>query len=502
MTSRARQTRTMMLFGAVLVVALVVGLRAAPPASASSTPVQVTFAGSGTYTIDQTYQADGGECSTHDVATLTWSATYQTTIEDGVLQPAPGSLAAAIGPGTLNFTIGGICTVNNIVPPCQTTLTQGSTAPNLIVSGDDPQHIQAQSLASGLTAGCAPTDVAFVGRDLFFLNQALPDAATGVIDIPQSQVTGGYSASVSSATAPGQVVAACTGQGPAASTNTSCAASLTWSGTVTIGCANNEIGKVTLSEGPAAPPAGSVICQGQTVKTGPNSRVELTLKDGSIMRLGPNSEAVIDESQLGPGQTSISDQVHLVLGRIWGAIKSTAGHQYDVDDCPPDAIHCEDAAGVRGSAFTASRSSSTGPITFHVIEGVGFFRVGRQEVDFPAGDTLVFNGSRYTLSSVWPVTDQTLVPSDQMPPKLTSVRLGKPANGLLPPLTLRLNQPASISVQILKGKRVVLRYSARGRKGHNSIRPPHRKLAHGRYTLTVTAVSHRRVSLTRLALRI
>ncbi|HET8535583.1 MAG TPA: hypothetical protein VFL73_00265 [Solirubrobacteraceae bacterium] len=221
---------------AVAVVALF-ALHHAAAATAAGTPVQVVFEGNGTYTIDQSYQASGGSCSTHDVGALTWSVSFQATIDNGVLQGATGELASGVGPGTLDFSVSGICTYNNTVPPCSTSLSPSASSPPpaLSVSGNDPQHVEAQSIAGTLTtSGCSSTDGPFVGRDLYFLNQSLPGSLTAVANIPRAALNSRYTSNVSSADAPGQVTQDCTGQGPAASSNTACTASLTWSGTLTV----------------------------------------------------------------------------------------------------------------------------------------------------------------------------------------------------------------------------------------------------------------------------
>src|SRR6185437_15314594 len=65
-----------------------------------------------------------------------------------------------------------------------------------------------------------------------------------------------------------------------------CPMTLSWTGTIkiTVPC-----GVVDFSEGDAAA-VGTLINPGDIVSTGAKSRVEITLPDGAVYRLGPNSK--------------------------------------------------------------------------------------------------------------------------------------------------------------------------------------------------------------------
>lgn len=224
-----------------LVVCVVsVGLLAAwtpGPAGAASgvSVVKVVFQGTGQYTVDQTYTGGGGQCTTHDVWTLGWSATFTTTVDSsGALKGATGALTSG-SPGSASMTVGGICTYQNTVPPCSAALSTPSSSPTLTVSGTDPERVEAQSIASAINFSCpSPQDGFIVGRDSSVFDAALPDAMSAVADIPSTEMTPGSSFPVSSSNAPGQVAASCTGVGTPVSANSACTASLTWDGTITI----------------------------------------------------------------------------------------------------------------------------------------------------------------------------------------------------------------------------------------------------------------------------
>jgi hypothetical protein len=133
------------------------------------------------------------------------------------------------------MTVGGICTFNNAVPPCSGALSTPSSSPTLTVSGTDPERVEAQSIASAINFTCAsPQDGFVVGRDSSVFDASLPDAMSAIADIPSSELKPGSSFPVGSSNAPGQITSSCTGVGIPVSANSSCTASLTWDGTVTV----------------------------------------------------------------------------------------------------------------------------------------------------------------------------------------------------------------------------------------------------------------------------
>lgn len=474
--------------GVLSIGAVVVGLAAAPAgAAASSVAVNVTFAGDGQYTIDETYQYSGGTCTTHDVWTLHWTSVFPTKMDNGALQGVTGQLTSG-SPGTADMTVGGICTYHNTVPSCSSALSVPSQSPALRTGSTDPIRLEAQSIAGGIAPNCPdPTDGPFIGRDAYFFNNALPDAMTAVADIPSSQLTPGASFPVSSSGAPGHVVSDCTGQGPS-NANTACSASLTWSGTITISCAK-AIGKVTFSEGDA-PAVGTEICDGETVRSG-NGRLEITFNDGSVMRLGQNSEVQVDESS----NDSRPITFHVILGYVWAKVSDVLGNGDTFVETGTDAV------GVRGCQFTASTAPGAG-LLMHVIQGRGFYTIAGHRTYFPTGYTVLRRGALVKLTTAWPAAQQGLVPAASMPPKLSAVKLSGINLGPKTKLRLRLSQAAALGVQVLQGKRTVASFTSSGRPGVNVITLRHKPLPKGAYTLIVTATRAKLVSLAQLSVRL
>ena len=480
-----------------MVAAIVVGLGSWSPgaAAAGGTPVTVTFQGNGSYTIDQTYTYQGYSCTTHDVWTLHWDSQFDTTLDGGVLAGAQGTLTSG-SPGTTDMTVSGVCSQS--VPACSSPLNPSGTQPQLTVSGTDPERIEAQSLVPTVAPNGCPknTDGPFIGRDTYFFDQAIPDAMAAIDDVPAEQLAPGYSGPVSSGKAPGATSATCTGQGPASSTNTACTWSISWDGTLSLDCkSGTKIGKVTFSEGSALP-VGTPVCDGQTIRTGPGGRMEVTLNDGSVIRFGPSSEATLDStSEVHDQATEIS--VKLVLGTLWAKITTALGGNDQFQVVTDRAV-----AGVRGCELTAGIDPASGALVYHVIQGSGFVRIsGQPEQDFPPGYTATLNGTKLNLTTAWPAGQQGLVPAGQFPPKLSAVKLGASNLGPKTLLRYRLDVPAAVVVTVLHAKKTVASFKANGKAGNNTLVLRHAKLKKGDYDVLVSATRNKLTSLAYLELQ-
>lgn len=300
---------------------------------------------------------------------------------------------------------------------------------------------------------------------------------------PDALKSGSFTKDVSGADAPAQLPASCSDQ--FGLPDGQCPMSLQWSGTITISV---PCGVVSFSQGDA-PAVGAIINTGQTVSTGANSRVEITLVDGSLYRIGPNSKVECDgQSTFAQNPRSISDDFKLLLGNIWAATSGALGgdHQFEQQERTV-------AVGVRGSALTASVRPD-GEVLYHVIEGTGFVKVtGKPEVDFPAGEGLLYDqgyGSHYTLTTSWPAADRALVPAAQQPPRISGVRLTGARAGSRPTLRFKLSENATVTARIERGKRRVVSKRISARRGTGSLRIG--VLARGHYTLTLFATAHGR----------
>ncbi len=104
------------------------------------------------------------------------------------------------------------------------------------------------------------------------------------------------------------------------------------------------------------------------IKTGDNSRVEITYPDGSVARIGPNSDVQLEEAFCQPGVQQ-RDLFKEILGEIWAA----ATHALGGDNVTIETNY--GFTGVRGTIFSVKSGVSNGDtvITVRTYDG---------EVDF------------------------------------------------------------------------------------------------------------------------
>lgn len=90
---------------------------------------------------------------------------------------------------------------------------------------------------------------------------------------------------------------------------------------------------------------GGIVEAGDEVSTAAASRLELTLADKSVVRLGPSSKMLVKEAAFGAdGQKKFSTK--LLLGKLWARVLSTLGGESHFDVETDNAV-----AGVRGTTF-------------------------------------------------------------------------------------------------------------------------------------------------------
>jgi hypothetical protein len=114
-------------------------------------------------------------------------------------------------------------------------------------------------------------------------------------------------------------------------------------------------GKVSFLEGKATRQAGGAgakvalaigaeIEEKDLIATEAKSRLELTLADQSILRVGPTSQALIDAAQFQGDERRFSAK--LVLGNVWAKVTSALGSDQKFEVTTDRAV-----AGVRGTTF-------------------------------------------------------------------------------------------------------------------------------------------------------
>lgn len=139
-----------------------------------------------------------------------------------------------------------------------------------------------------------------------------------------------------------------------------------------------EEAEVTLLEGPAqAEPSGKParalrvgdrLSAGDRIRTGPKSRLELTLPDGSALRLGSATELRLDETRFA-GKRREAVSVTVLLGRVWAKAAKAVGASFEVQT--KNAV-----SGVRGTSFAVLAQADASAIVRVYAGTVGVKKKG------------------------------------------------------------------------------------------------------------------------------
>jgi hypothetical protein len=284
--------------------------------------------------------------------------------------------------------------------------------------------------------------------------------------------------------------------------------------TVTKLCPSGKpVATVSFSSGDA-PAVGSTFCGGDRVRTGHNGRVEIVMGDGSVVRVGPDSDVDVGEGSSEGGGRDLS--LELVLGDIWEAVGGTGG---------PIECHC--VAGVRGrvpagdraSTDDALRGSATpgasvtlgidaaGSGIFHVVSGTGTASWKGQVLKVPAGWSAKVVAGRLTLVTDWPAADRALLDPSALPPGVRLKLTKRLRAGTKPRLKLTLDQRARIDIAITKATKAkkkaepVIHKAVTEAAGTHVVKLP-KALGGGSYVVTVTATAGGRVTVTQTRLKV
>jgi len=109
--------------------------------------------------------------------------------------------------------------------------------------------------------------------------------------------------------------------------------------------------------------SGDSLLQGDSIKTAKGSRLEATLSDGSVLRMGASSQLALQNVKVGKRRKKRSVRAKLFVGRVWAAVTSFFGRSRSFEVVTENAV-----AGVRGTRFSASRDTS-GTTTVKVYSG-------------------------------------------------------------------------------------------------------------------------------------
>jgi hypothetical protein len=97
--------------------------------------------------------------------------------------------------------------------------------------------------------------------------------------------------------------------------------------------------------------AGASIYQGDVIDTARRTRVEMTLVDQSVLRLGPLSRVELDAAAFGKSADDRKVSAKLRVGNIWASVTRTLGGEARFEVKTENAV-----AGVRGTTFRVDAS--------------------------------------------------------------------------------------------------------------------------------------------------
>lgn len=108
----------------------------------------------------------------------------------------------------------------------------------------------------------------------------------------------------------------------------------------------------------------TAIFEGDRVRTNDDSRLEIRLQDGSMLRLGARSEVGLEQLKVGgKGGGTKKVRTRLLLGRVWAAVTKLVGQESHFEVTTANAV-----AGVRGTRFSAEHLA-TGATQVKVYSG-------------------------------------------------------------------------------------------------------------------------------------
>ncbi len=96
---------------------------------------------------------------------------------------------------------------------------------------------------------------------------------------------------------------------------------------------------------------GASIFQGDVIETARRTRVELTLIDQSVLRLGPLSRVELDAAAFGQGADDRKVSAKLRVGNVWANVTKSLGGEARFEVKTENAV-----AGVRGTTFRVDAS--------------------------------------------------------------------------------------------------------------------------------------------------
>ncbi|HEY3452841.1 MAG TPA: FecR family protein [Myxococcales bacterium] len=136
--------------------------------------------------------------------------------------------------------------------------------------------------------------------------------------------------------------------------------------------------------------------QGDLVETGANGKLEITLGDKSVVRLGPASKLKLEEASF--TDTSRSFKGTLLLGKVWSKVTSVFGSERNFEVTTERAV-----AGVRGTVFRVDAEKSKA-VTVKVYDGTVAVAGNQAQTSAPApkkGERVQVAGPKEVTKGEW-----------------------------------------------------------------------------------------------------
>lgn len=114
---------------------------------------------------------------------------------------------------------------------------------------------------------------------------------------------------------------------------------------------------------------GAKVREGDALRTGPKSRLELRVPDGSRVRFGAGSQVVLSQGHFGKkGERKVT--FTLWLGRVWAKVAKRMGGESTFEVKTQNAV-----AGVRGTSFTVMAHADLSSVVKVYAGAVGVKKV-------------------------------------------------------------------------------------------------------------------------------
>ena len=108
----------------------------------------------------------------------------------------------------------------------------------------------------------------------------------------------------------------------------------------------------TLGKKPEKLAMGTPVYQGDVLETQKRTRLEVTLADGSVVRLGPASRAEVQAAAFGKTVEQRNVSAKLLVGKVWANVAKAVGGDQRFEVKTENAV-----AGVRGTTFRVDAAS-------------------------------------------------------------------------------------------------------------------------------------------------